>query len=124
MKTIVKNFEELYALWQQGVTTGEAVVDAVVECVATHNMIYPEEVATMLEVKDWELRAAFHLLTGMTLREMITQWRYRQAREMILNGKYELKEVAHRCGWRSVRVMDGVFVRMCGQSATRLAMTV
>ncbi len=60
----------------------------------------------------------------MTLREMITQWRYRQAREMILNGTYELKEVAHRCGWRSVRVMDGVFVRMSGLSATRLAMTV
>ena len=108
-------FAELY----EG-ATGEVILDAVVDAIRYGSMIHADDVARVLEVSPRELRGAFHLLTGMRLQDALTRWRWLQAREMILSSNYSLKEVAERCGWRSVRVMNDVFCRYDTVSAVIL----
>ena len=111
------SFEELYAGYCEQRPTGQWVIDETLRVIATHNMLYPQEVALVMDVNVKELRAAFHLLTGLTLIDVIAQWRYRQARVMIEQGGLSLNQVAQRCGWRSLRSMDEVFLRLGGESA-------
>ncbi len=128
MKHIVESVDELYHAREP---TGEVIIDAVVDVLRHYKMIYPEDVALILEVNVKDLAAAWRLLTGMNLIEVITQWRLRQAQEFIKKGyigndpnagknhkpRKFLDVVAHRCGWRSERVMSHVFERYCGCSA-------
>lgn len=128
MKHIVESVEELYRAQEP---TGERIVDEVVNVLRHYKMIYPEDVALILDVRPYELRAAWHMLTGMRLVDAIARWRMLQAQEMILKdlsvrgdtaqdlreARAFLKEVARRCGWRSERVMSHVFERYCGCSA-------
>ncbi len=128
MKHIVESTEELYRAREP---TGEIIIDEVVNVLRHFKMIYPEDVALILEVDVKELSAAWHLLTGINLIDVITQWRLFQAQELILKDLIErdtegidkrearkfLNEVARRCGWRSERVMSHVFERYCGCSA-------
>ena len=111
------SFEQLYMSYVEQRPTGQWVIDETLRVIATHNMLYPQEVALVMDVNVKELRAAFHLLTGLTLIDVITQWRYRQARAMIGQGGLTLQQVARRCGWRSLRSMDEVFLRLGGESA-------
>ena len=72
MKHIVESVEELY---NRKEPTGEAIVDAVVEILRKFRLIYPEDVALLLDVKVRDLRGAWLILTGMKLIDCITQWR-------------------------------------------------
>ena len=114
-------FEQLYQSYYEQRPTGQWVIDETLRVIATHNMLYPQEVALVMDVNVKELRAAFHLLTGLTLIDVITQWRYRQARTMIEQGGLTLQQVARRCGWRSVKVMMHVFERYGDVSPWQLA---
>ena len=64
MKHIVESVEELY---NRKEPTGEAIVDAVVEILRKFRLIYPEDVALLLDVKVRDLRGAWLILTGMKL---------------------------------------------------------
>ena len=55
MKHIVESVEELY---NRKEPTGEAIVDAVVEILRKFRLIYPEDVALLLDVKVRDLRGA------------------------------------------------------------------
>ena len=128
MKHVVESVEELYRAREP---TGELIIDEVVNVLRHFKMIYPEDVALILDVNARELRDAWHLLTGTHLNDVITQWRLFQAQELILkdliehgaesiekeNSRKYLTEVARRTGWRSERVMSHVFERYCGCSA-------
>lgn len=127
MKHIVESVEEMYLAKE---LFGEVIVDSVLDILRRFKLIYPEDVALLMEVNPKELRAAWHMLTGTKLIDVITQWRVLQAQDwirekisnQILNDTRNrktrklLNEVAHRCGWRSERVISHVFERYCGCS--------
>ena len=128
MKHIVESVEEMYHAREP---TGEVIVDEILDILRHYKLIYPEDVALLMDVNPKDLRAAWHMLTGTKLIDVITHWRVMQAQEWIRKRLPELKpndsrnhesrkmltEVAKRCGWRSERVMSHVFERYCGCSA-------
>ena len=134
MKHIVESVEEMYHAREP---TGEVIVDQVLDILRHYKLIYPEDVALLMDVNPKDLRAAWHMLTGTKLIDVITHWRVMQAQEWIRKRMPELKsndsrnhkarimltEVAKRCGWRSEKVMSHVFKRFCGISALEWLMS-
>ena len=128
MKHIVESVEEMYHAREP---TGEVIVDEVLNILRRYKLIYPEDVALLMDVKVRDLRSAWFMLTGTRLIDVITQWRLMQAQDWLrkrvneLNSRSSekkenvklLKEAARRCGWRSEQVMSHVFKRYCGCSA-------
>ena len=128
MKHIVENVEEMY---HARAPYGEVIVDEVLNILRHYKLIYPEDVALLMDVKVRDLRSAWFMLTGTRLIDVITEWRLMQAKDMIRQRmdthlperpdkpfvKKMLAEVANRCGWRTERVMSHVFERYCGCSA-------
>jgi AraC-like DNA-binding protein len=107
---------------------GEVIVDEVLNILRHYKLIYPEDVALLMDVKVRDLRSAWFMLTGTRLIDVITEWRLMQAQDAIRKkmdsylpdklGKPAIRkilsEVATRCGWRTERVMSNVFERYCG----------
>ena len=128
MKHIVESVEEMYHAHQP---TGEFIVDEVLNILRHYKLIYPEDVALLMDVKVRDLRSAWYMLTGTRLIDVITQWRVLQAQDWLRKRLGELctesltkrdlvrllKETARRCGWKSEVVMSHVFKRFCGTSA-------
>ncbi len=125
MKHIVESVEEMY---HAKVPYGEVIVDEVLNILRHYKLIYPEDVALLMDVKVRDLRSAWFMLTGTRLIDVITEWRLMQAQDAIRKkmdshlpdkpGKPAIRkilsEVANRCGWRTERVMSNVFERYCG----------
>ena len=111
--------------------TGEVIVDEVINILRNYKLIYPEDVALLMDVKVRDLRSAWYMLTGTRLVDVITHWRLFQAQDWLRERIGEtdtenltkkelvklLKETARRCGWRSEVVMSHVFKRFCGCTA-------
>ena len=128
MKHIVESVEEMYHARQP---TGEVIVDEVINILRHYKLIYPEDVALLMDVKVRDLRSAWYMLTGTRLVDVITHWRVLQAQDWLRERIGEtdtenltkkelvklLKETARRCGWKSEVVMSHVFKRFCGTSA-------
>ena len=128
MKHIVESVEEMNHARQP---TGEVIVDEVLDILRHYKLIYPEDVALLMDVKVRDLRSAWFMLTGTRLVDVITHWRVLQAQDWLRKRLGELnaerctksdlvkllKETARRCGWRSEVVMSHVFKRFCGMSA-------
>jgi AraC-like DNA-binding protein len=125
MKHIVESVEEMYHARQP---TGEVIVDEVINILRNYKLIYPEDVALLMDVKVRDLRSAWFMLTGTRLIDIITHWRLLQAQDWLRKRLGELcaesltkrdlvkllKETARRCGWKSEVVMSHVFKRYCG----------
>ena len=123
MKHIVESVEEMYHARQP---TGEVIVDEVINILRNYKLIYPEDVALLMDVKVRDLRAAWFMLTGTRLIDVITHWRVLQAQDWLRKRLGELN--AERCTKsdlvkllketaRSEVVMSHVFKRFCGTSA-------
>ena len=135
MKHIVESVEEMYDAREP---TGEVIVDEVINILRHYKLIYPEDVALLMDVKVRELRSAWYMLTGTRLVDVITHWRLLQAQDWLRKRLGEtdtesptkkelvklLKETARRCGWRSEVVMSHVFKRFCGCSALEWLQTI
>ena len=125
MKHIVESVEEMYHAKEP---YGEVIVDEVLDILRRYKLIYPEDVALLMDVKVRDLRSAWFMLTGTRLIDVITEWRLLQAQDTIRKRMADLlpdkpgkpairkilSEVATRCGWRTERVMSNVFERYCG----------
>ena len=128
MKHIVESVEDMYHARQP---TGEVIVDEVLNILRHYKLIYPEDVALLMDVKVRDLRSAWFMLTGTRLVDVITHWRLLQAQDWLrkhideMGAKHWekrelvklLKETARRCGWKSEVVMSHVFKRYCGCTA-------
>ena len=88
MKHIVESVEEMYHAREP---TGEVIVDEVLDILRHYKLIYPEDVALLMDVNPKDLRAAWHMLTGTKLIDVITHWRVMQAQEWIRKRLPELK---------------------------------
>ena len=114
-------FPSIEALFETGGVTGEVVMDEVLRALVEHrDVIRPEELARVMDADVRDLRGAVRLLTGMRLRDVITQWRVLEARLMMERGVLRPDEVAQHCGWRSLRSMKAV-LRRRGQWSARSA---
>ena len=124
MKHIVESVEEMY---HAKAPFGEVIVDEVLNILRHYKLIYPEDVALLMDVKVRDLRSAWFMLTGTRLIDVITEWRLMQAQDAIRKkmdsylpdkpGKPAIRkilsEVTKRSGWRTERVMSNVFERYC-----------
>ena len=111
MKPIVTSVEELYDR-KDGI--GEVLLDEMAECLRKTRIIAVADLAALMDVDAHQLNQAVRLLTGMTTRDVINQWRLLQAQELLRQGAAgeakderirRLNAAARRCGWRSYRVL-------------------
>ena len=135
MKHIVESVEDMYHARQP---TGEVIVDEVINILRHYKLIYPEDVALLMDVKVRDLRSAWFMLTGTHLVEVIAHWRLLQAQDWLRKHIDEmsakrwerrelvklLKETARLCGWKSEVVMSHVFKRYCGCTALEWLQTI
>jgi AraC-like DNA-binding protein len=113
MKPIFTSIEELYARKEP---TGEMILDEVISYLRRTRIITALDLALLMDVNKRQLYGAISILVGLTLGEFITRWRLLQARELLHAEPYSstpvradrLNAVAHRCGWRSGRVLLAV----------------
>jgi AraC-like DNA-binding protein len=110
MKPTIKTVEALYDSKEP---TGDRILDEVVNCLRKTRIIAAADLAILMDVKKSYLYGAMHILTGMALGDFINRWRLIQAHELLRQGAEgeetdrvkRLEKTAHRCGWRSYRVL-------------------
>ncbi len=83
MKPIIKTIEELYGRRE---ATGEVLLDEMAECLRKTRIIAVADLAALMDVDAHQLNMAVRLLTGMTTRDVINQWRLLQAQELLRQG--------------------------------------
>lgn len=122
MKKIIENIDFLYHSQEP---TGEVIIDEVISALQKAPIVTGEDLAILLDANPYELRCAWHLLTGTTLTQAIIRWRVLQALDLLKQKGYEwdnsakkctipasvLQEVAKQCGWRSYRVLKNALRR-------------
>ena len=94
----IATIEELY----DGVEpTGEPILDAVVRVLRQSTTHSVQDVAAALCVVPRHLSGAVQILTGMSLKALIKEWRLRQAVALIASEPALTdRQVAQRCGYR------------------------
>ena len=134
MKHVFETVDEAYARREPW---GEPLVDEVIDALRKTRIITVQDVALLLGYEKRDLIGAIRIMTGVTLQQLVTGWRVRQARDLLQaegieigsgsnatgkEGAMEalglaevpqevLQRVAQRCGWRSYRVMKGILAR-------------
>ena len=103
----VSTVEELYK--SNGASTGEIIVDAVVDNVKRSTTHSSADIALLLKVKLVWLSGAMQLLVGLPLQEFIFRWRLMQAIDLLDNPELSVAEVAKRTGFRSENYLISVF---------------
>ena len=86
----------------------EIIVDRVVWALRKSAITEAEDVAVMLDVDRVQLSGALVMLTGMTLHQIIREWRLLQAQELIKAGDLSLNAIARKCGWKNERVLKKI----------------
>ena len=98
MQKLVTTIAALYARQEP---TGEVILDAVVSVLRQSTTHSVQDVAAALDAAPRHLSGAVQILTGMSLKALIKEWRLRQAVELICREPALTDhEVARRCGYR------------------------
>ena len=113
MKHIVEKMDDLY---YAKAPFGEVILDTVIDLIKKTNTHKTSDIALLMDVPDRDLRGAFSILTGMTLRDVLLEWRFRQANELILAGEMTKEQIARKCGWWTAASMNNAFENRCGRS--------
>lgn len=93
----ITTVEQLYRT--KGAATGESFVDAVVWLLMHTYINEVREIAQLLEVDPSLLSKVLKVLTGVPLKEMITQWRMWQALEMMTeHPEMSDEQICQQCG--------------------------
>ena len=111
MKHIVESVEEMYYRRE---STGEVIVDEVVDAVRKTKTQRASDIALLLDVEHRLLNDAFKMLTGMNLSTMIFEWRMLQAKELLDRKDLSVQEVANRCGFKQQKNLILAFRRRWG----------
>lgn len=81
--------------------SGSIVIDILVKILMNSYIRRPTNISDLMEVDRFELSMSIHLLTGLTLREFIEEYRLLQAKEYLACTSLSLREIAYRCGFSS-----------------------
>ncbi len=103
----IMTVEELYA--RGGVPTGDTLLDAVAKVMVETQLLEGKHVAKLLGVPERKLSGAMELLMGMSLSQLIHEWRFLQACHLLKETELPLEEVARKCGFGNSRPMNLVF---------------
>lgn len=79
--------------------TGIEVLDAIIEGLASTNVKHPATFAKAMDVPVVPLSSTVFVLTGMTFRELIHQYRLRQIEDLIEKTQLTPDEIAQRTGF-------------------------
>ena len=112
----ITTFDALYK--SQGALTGNVLVDAVVDAIRHSRLHDAQELALMLGVDSRFLNKAMEVFVGLPLREMIHQWRVRQAVALLDDESLSYEEVARRIGYGCERSMISAFKKYFGTTPT------
>lgn len=83
----------------------EPILAAVINVLNHTNLLEALQVAETLKVNDRKLSAAMELLTGQSLAKFISEWRFFQSKQLLLNTELAYSEVANRCGYANETVL-------------------
>lgn len=103
----IMTIDELYA--RGGEPTGDTLLDAVVKVMIETQLLEGKHVAKLLDVPERKLSGAMELLMGLSLSQLIHEWRFRQACQLLKETELPLDEVAQKCGFGNSRPMNLVF---------------
>jgi AraC-like DNA-binding protein len=78
------------------------------------------DVARRLRVSESHLSREFHRATGLTFGEYLTRLRARQAREMLIQTRKSISEIALDTGFGSISQFNRVFRRIYGKPPSAL----
>jgi len=89
------------ALWANPTTpTGVVIIDAVVEILNKSNTHSVEDVAAFFDVSSRHLSGALQLMLGLSLGQLIKEWRIRQVLALLdQRPDLSINEIAQRCGY-------------------------
>lgn len=111
----IKPFTTVEALYdKRNEPTGEMIVDATVWALNNSSTRKAGEIANLVNADQRKLTHALELLVGVTLNEMINEWRMLQARDLCTTSDLPLTKVAHRCGFGSLKGLNGACVARWG----------
>lgn len=108
----ITNIDELYK--HQDVLTGNILVDAVVEQLRTTNVHEGQILAERLNVDHRMLSKAMEKFVGLSLRELIVQWRVRQTVDLLDNPELSLEDIAQRTGYQALRSLSSAMMKYFG----------
>ena len=104
--TPIYTVEQLHALG--GKATGQYVLDAVVNALLKTTVLEAKDMAAMLCVPERKLSASVELLTGLTLGQLIHEWRFIDACKLLRNTERPFTEVAQLCGFADDTALNRV----------------
>lgn len=96
--------------------TGSILFDAIGRILFETNLRQPEALAEILEVDAGDLRAAIHLLSGLTTQEFIMAYRILQAQELLECTDLPVDEIARQCGYLATTSFYRDFSKQAGTS--------
>lgn len=108
----IATLEQLYARRKE--LTGNVLVDAVVECLTMMSVHEANSVAQMLGVDRRMLSKAMETFVGVTLKEMIWQWRVHQAVDLLDDETLTIEDVAHRTGYGTIKSLSAAMMKYFG----------
>lgn len=110
------NIDELYK--HQDVLTGNILVDAVVEQLRTTCVREGQIIAERLDVDNRMLSKAMEKFVGLSLHELIVQWRVRQAVDLLDNPALSLEDICQRTGYQALKSLSSAMMKYFGTTPT------
>lgn len=71
-------------------------------------------IAEAMEVSPNYLTKIFRQHVGVSLHKYVTSYRLEQSQQMLRSGKYNITEVAQKCGFSSIHIFSKLFKQECG----------
>lgn len=80
-------------------------------------------IAEAMEVSPNYLTKIFRQHVGISLHKYVTAYRLEQSQQMLASGKYNITEVAQKCGFSSIHIFSKLFKQECGISPSAYVAT-
>lgn len=116
MKTYI-TVEELYFRLRAEGAVEIPILRDVVPYLSRQPGITGKVLAKALDVKQGALSNAILLLTGVTLKDMQTQWKLLHAMYLLKNTTIDYKSVATQCGFKTINGLSKFMERQIGCTA-------
>lgn len=108
----IATVEELYQHRHE--KTGELIVDAVVSALNASSTRLAGDIAGLLGVQQRQLTHAMEMLVGLPLKDLVSEWRLLQARDLCLHSDTPLHDVAALCGYANYGSLIDACMRRFG----------
>ena len=97
-------------------------IDTIIAYIHVHYMedIKLEEAAEIVDISRNYLCVLFKKVTGETFNQYLTRVRMEKAKEMILEGKWLVYEIAEKVGYKNIPYFSTLFKKMTGHAPTDL----